>query len=1030
MKLSDLAMYRPASAVVLNILLMLFGIIGFSMLPVREMPDIESSVVSIGTPYRGSASSIVESQITKPIEDQLSGIDGIDTIWSSSWDGWSGINITFKPGHDMSEAVSDVRDAVSRARSRLPDDVDESIVKKNDSEGAPFMWLNITSTKHSRLELSDYVDRILIDQFSLLPGVSTINTSGVDERVLYIEIDPQALAARNLTTNDISQALNRENLQLPAGYVKNQSLNIVVRLDRLYQKVEDFNRLQIKSIDGLPIELQDIATIYIGSKKESTTFKANNIDSMGLGIIAISKANPLEVSDTVHDELVRLRHFLPKGVEVQVDYDSTIFIREAIKEIYITLAITAFLVISILYLFLARLNTTIIPAITVPISLIAAFSVAYLCGYSVNLVTLMALILAIGLVVDDAIVIVENIMRHRANGASPIMAAFHGAKELNFAVIATTLVLVMTFLPLIFLEGKIGDLFTEFAVLLSAAVISSSIAALTIGPVLAEKLFSQPLQNPNKVCTIFAAQITKLQRFYRTMLIRTLSFKYIALFILTLCFVGLYFAFQAQQKALVPIEDRGNVNIYVGGTEATSYQRMVESMEQINDRLMPLAADDGPIDSLNYSAPAFGSWADHQGFFIIRLKHWSERNESASEVVNIIRDLTHDVTDVGVHPYQPGFGGGSGEAVQFVLQGEDYQSLYAYAQKLEIQAEQSGLMLNTKLDYNPTTPELLINVNREAAKLLEISVDQIASTLEVLLGGRSQTRFEINGDEYDVYLKAHEDHFNSYQDLSKVYLHSAQGELIGLNNVITIDEVASARGLFHYQRKKSINLKANLAEGVALGEALNYLNHQANSILPVGYSYDYAGESKDYYDNQKEVGLLFLLAIFICYLVLAAQFESFISPVIVMLTVPLGLLGGLIGLIVTGETFNIYSQLGLLVLIGMATKNGILIVEFANQLRDQGLSAYDAILNASEQRLRPILMTAMTTLLGAIPMLVASGAGAETRFAVGIVIFSGMLLTTFVTLFIVPNLYNLIGGYTHSPEARVEALDLALKSSE
>nr|WP_276606766.1 efflux RND transporter permease subunit [Vibrio breoganii] len=411
MKLSDFAMYRPISAIVLNILFIVFGLVGASMLAVREMPDVETSVVSVGTSYGGSASSIVESQITKPIEDQLSGIDGIDYIWSSSWDGWSGINITFKSGYDMIQAVSDVRDAVSRSRGSLPDDVDEPIVRKNSSEGDPFMWLNLTSTKHDRIELSDYAQRILIERLSLVPGVSSINTSGVIERVLYVEINPEDLAARQLTTTDVAQALRAENLQLPAGYVRNESLNVVVRLERLYQKAEDFEQLQIAEKDGESVLLKDIANVYIGAKKETTTFKANNVDSMGLGIVAMSQANPLTVSDSVLDELKSLQHFLPEGVELQVDYDSTVFIREAIKEVYITLAITAVLVTLVLYLFLGRLSTTIVPAITVPVSLISAFSVAYLCGYSINLVTLMALILAIGLVVDDAIVVVENIVR-------------------------------------------------------------------------------------------------------------------------------------------------------------------------------------------------------------------------------------------------------------------------------------------------------------------------------------------------------------------------------------------------------------------------------------------------------------------------------------------------------------------------------------------------------------------------------------------------------------------------------------------
>ncbi|MGL6259378.1 efflux RND transporter permease subunit [Vibrio sp. WXL210] len=1026
MKLSDFSVYRPTSALVLNVLLVLFGLVGASMLTIREMPRVDANVVSIGTGYRGSASSIVESQITKPIEDQLGGIDGIDFIFSRSVDGWSGINITFKPGHDIMQAVSDVRDAVGRARGRLPRDAGTPNVRKNSSEGDPIMWLNLTSTKHDRVDLSDYAQRVLIERLSLLPGVSSINTSGVIERVLYVEINPIDLAARELTTTDVTRALRAENIQLPAGYVRNNALNLVVRLERLYQQVEDFEQLQIVERDGQSVMLKDIANVYVGAKKQTTTFKANNIDSMGLGIVPMSDANPLTVSDAVHKELKMLQNFLPEGVALDVDYDSTLFIREAIKEVYMTLAVTAVLVISVLYLFLGRLSTTIVPAITVPVSLISAFSVAYMCGYSINLVTLMGLILAIGLVVDDAIVVVENIVRHRRNGASALAAAYQGTKELNFAVIATTLVLIMTFLPLIFMDGKMGNMFAEFAVILSAAVGFSSVAALTLGPVLSEKLFSKPLEEPSKVCQWVESGVKSAEQSYRGSLERVLRWRWFSFVVLLLCGVGLYYAYDNQQRAFVPVEDRGQINLGVFGLEATSYERMVRSMELINERLLPLASEDGPVENLNYSAPAFGTWADHTGYFIIRLKHWSERKETASEVVQEIRELLYDITDVRANPFLPGFRGGMDKSVNFVLQGDDYEVLYEIAQELERIVQASEMMHGTQLDYNPTTPEMVLSVKREVARELGVSITDIATTLDVLLAGATETRYEETGQEYDIYLRANEAQFNSASDLSKVYIRSRHGELISLDTLVSSRDVASARGLFHYQRKKSISLKASLSPGVTLGEGLHFLEEEAKKLFPPGYTYDYAGESKDYYDNQTEIWLIFVLALFVSYLVLAAQFESFTSPTIVMLTVPIGLLGGLTGILIAGESFNLYSQLGMLMLIGMATKNGILIVEFANQLRDQGQEVKEAITNAAQQRLRPILMTALTTLLGSLPMLLASGAGSETRYAVGVVIFSGMLLTTVVTLYVIPSLYLLIGGKSLSPEARVAHVDTAI----
>lgn len=1020
MRISDIAMYRPVSAVVLSLLLILFGVVGYSMLPVREMPDIDNPVISIGTPYRGSASSIVESQITKPIEDQLSGIDGIDYIWSSSWDGWSGITITFKQGHDMLQAISDVRDAVGRARNRLPDDIDEPVVRKNDDQAGPILWLKLTAQLQDRVELSDYTQRVLVERLSMLPGVSSVNTSGLVERVMYIELDPVAMAGRGLTTQDVIQALGRENLELPAGYVRNDSLNVVVRMERLYQGEQDFKHLKVAEYNDDIVLLGDIADIYIGAKKDTTTFKSNGVDNMGLGIVPMSQANPLDVVDAVTNELEYLRRFLPEGASLEVDYDSTVFIRTAIFEVYQTLFICAVLVIAVLYLFLGRLSATIIPAVAVPISLIAAFSVAYLLGYSINLITLMALVLAIGLVVDDAIVVVENIIRHRQLGENALVAAFKGTKELNFAVIATTAVLVMVFLPLLFLQGKIGDMFAEFAVLLSASVVFSSIVALTLTPVMAGKIFEKEIGRPALVCRWVDQAMIALRRHYRSVLTKQLRHKWLAPLLLALCFAGLYYSYGQQRSEFSPREDRSVVNVYIGGLEATSYDRMLISMQAIEDRLLPLL--DGPVQSLNWSAPAFGSWADHQGFVILVLKDWNEREENAADVVEMVRELTLDVTDVQIHPYQPGFGGGMGEPVQFVLQGDDYDEIFVYAKQLEELARQSEFMRDPKLDYNPSTPEMLVHVNRSVAQQLNVSMDAIGNTLEVLLGGHSQTRFSERGEEYDVYLRADEEHFQSPSDFAKVYVRSENGALVSLANLIEVEEVASARGLFHYQRKKSINLKANLADGATLGQALEYLNEQAEQILPTGFTYAYAGESKDYYDNQREIGLLFLMSLLVCYLVLAAQFESFVSPSIVMLTVPLALLGGLVGLLISDESFNIYSQLGMLMLIGMATKNGILIVEFANQLRDQGQDTLNAIVNAAEQRLRPILMTALTTLLGSVPMLLASGAGSETRFAVGVVIFSGMALATLVTLFVIPGLYALIGGLSSSPEAREKLL--------
>ncbi len=1020
MLLSDVSVKRPVAAVVLSLLLCVFGIVSFSKLAVREMPDIESPVVSISTRYEGASATIIESQITSVLEDQLSGISGIDEISSTTRNSSSRITITFELGYDLNTGVSDVRDAVARAQRSLPDEADDPIVYKNNGSGEASLYINLSSSEMDRTQLTDYVERVLLDRFSLISGVSSVDVSGGLYKVMYVKLKPEQMAGRGVTTSDITSALRSENLESPGGEVRNDQIVMSVRTARSYNQVEDFQYLVIKrASDNSPIYLKDVADVYIGAENENSTFKSDGVVNVSMGIVPQSDANPLEVADLVHLEVERIQKFLPEGTRLAIDYDSTVFIDRSISEVYNTLFITGGLVILVLYIFIGQARATLIPAVTVPVSLISSFMAAYYFGFSINLITLMALILSIGLVVDDAIVVVENIFHHIEQGEKPLLAAYKGTREVGFAVVATTLVLVMVFLPISFMDGMVGLLFTEFSVLLAMSVIFSSLIALTLTPVLGSKLLKANVK-PSRFSVFVEKMFHRLENGYRSLLKRALHWKWAAPLIILACVGGSWGLMQQVPSQLTPSEDRGVLLAFVRGADATSYNRMSANMDLVEERLLPLLGQ-GFLKSFSIQSPAFGGNAgDQTGFVIMILEDWDERDVTAQQALGQIRRALAGIPDVRVFPFMPGFRGGSSEPVQFVLGGSDYPELKQWAEELERLAEESPLMEGAEIDYSEKTPELVVTVDRQRAAELGISVADISDTLEVMLGGKSETTFVERGEEYDVYLRGDENSFNNASDLSQIYLRTASGDLVTLDTVTKVEEVASSIRLSHYNKQKSITITANLANGATLGDALDYLDQKAIELLPGDISVSYSGESKDYKENQSSVLVVFALALLVAYLVLAAQFESFINPLVVMFTVPMGVFGGFLGMFIMGQGLNIYSQIGMIMLIGMVTKNGILIVEFANQLRDRGFEFEKAIVDAAARRLRPIMMTAFTTLAGAIPLIISGGAGYESRVAVGTVIFYGMGFATLVTLFVIPAMYRLISASTQSP-GHVEA---------
>ncbi|WP_076412626.1 multidrug efflux RND transporter permease subunit [Shewanella sp. UCD-KL12] len=1030
MLISDVSVKRPVVAIVLSLLLCVFGAVSFSKLAVREMPDVENPVVTVMTTYEGASATIMESQITTALEDELTGISGIDEISSVTRNGMSRITITFDLDWDLTEGVSDVRDAVARAQRRLPDEADDPIVSKDNGSGEPSVYINLSSSVMDRTQLTDYAQRVLEDRFSLITGVSSVSISGGLYKVMYVQLKPELMAGRNVTTADIIASLKTENVETPGGEVRNDTTVMTVRTARLYNNPDDFDYLVVRTAsDGTPVYLKDVASVFIGAENENSTFKSDGVPNLSLGIIAQSDANPLEVAKAAHIEVERIQQFLPEGTQLVVDYDSTVFIDRSITEVYNTLFITGGLVVLVLYIFIGQARATLIPAVTVPVSLISAFIAANFFGFSINLLTLMALILSIGLVVDDAIVVVENIFHHIEKGEPPLLAAYKGTREVGFAVVATTAVLVMVFLPISFMEGMVGRLFTEFSVMLAMSVIFSSIVALTLTPVLGSKILKANVKK-NRFNLWVDSGFSKLERVYRLTVAKAIQFRFAAPIVIILCIAGSGVLMQNVPSQLAPQEDRGVIFAFVKGAEGTSYNRMTANMDIVEDKLMPLLGQ-GVIKSFSIQAPAFGGRAgDQTGFVIMQLEDWEDRDINAQQALGIVAKALQGIPDVMVRPMLPGFRGQSSEPVQFVIGGSDYKELFKWAEILQEESIHSPILEGPDLDYAETTPELVVSVDRQRAAELGISVAEVSETLEVMLGGRSETTFVERGEEYDVYLRGDENSFNSMADLSQIYMRSGNGELITLDSITHIEEVASAHKLSHNNKQKSITLKANLGEGYTLGEALDFLDAKAIEILPSDISVSYTGESKDFKENQSSVLIVFGLALLVAYLVLAAQFESFINPMVVMFTVPMGVFGGFLGLFLTGQGLNIYSQIGMIMLIGMVTKNGILIVEFANQLRDKGLEIEQAIIDASARRLRPILMTAFTTLIGAVPLIMSTGAGSESRIAVGTVVFFGMAFATFVTLLVIPAMYRLISGATHSPGFVEAQLNEAIEAQQ
>ena len=1028
MILSDLSVTRPVFASVLSLLLIAFGVVSFSKLSLREYPDIDPPVISIDTSYPGAAANVVETRITEVIEDRISGIEGIKYVSSTSSDGRSRINIEFDVERDIEAAANDVRDRVSGIADDLPDEAEPPDIQKADSSDDVILWLNLVSDNMDLLELTDYGKRYLQDRFSVLPGVARVQIGGGLEYSMRVWLDRNKLAARGLTVQDVETALRSENVELPAGSIESEEVQFTARIERGYRTSEDFENLVIAKRDNYLVRLGDVARVKKEAIETRTFFRGNGVPMVGLGIVKQSKGNTIEVAQSAIDLAKRLGPNLPPGMRIINAYDTSVFIRGAIAEVYKTLAIAMILVVGVIYLFLGSWRAMLVPAVTVPVSLVATFIVLNLFGFSINMLTLLALVLAIGLVVDDAIVVLENIYRRIEDGEPPLSAAYYGTRQVSFAVIATTVVLVAVFIPITFLEGDLGRLFSEFAITMAAAVSFSTFVAITLCAMIASKVLKKADKSKFhiRVDHLFDRFAAGYGRVLSWMLRRRVVF--IGGFA---AIAGLsFFLFNALPAEYAPKEDRGAFFLLINAPEGASFEYTKEYMEEIEQRLMAYV-ETNEVNRLLVRAPRnFGNLAAfNDGIVINVMNDWASRRP-AEEVMAEIAAKMADLPGVRAFPImRQAFGGGTQKPVQFVLGGGTYAQLAEWRDILIARIEENNPGLTgIDSDYKETKPQLRISINKDRAGDLGVSSQIIGTTLESMLGSRRVTTYIDNGEEYDVILEGERDTQRTPTNMQNIYVRSDSGELIPLSNLVSITEFADSGDLNRYNRVRAITIEASLAGNYALGDALDYLRELVRLHLPDDAAIDYKGQSLDYQTSGSSLMFIFLLGFVIVFLVLAAQFESYVHPFVIILTVPLAITGALAGLYLTGNSLNVYTQIGLIMLIGLAAKNGILIVEFVNQLRDQGMEFSEALMKAAQIRLRPIVMTGITTIAGSVPLILSSGAGAETRVAIGVVILFGVAAATFFTIFIVPMAYDILARGTGSPNDVKRQLELETSS--
>lgn len=1004
MMLSDICIRRPVFATVINIMLILLGIIAYNRLAVREYPKIEEPAVTVETFYTGASAEIMESQVTKPLEDSLAGIEGIEVMSSISRQESSQITVRFKLSRDPDNAAADVRDRVSRARGNIPPDVKEPIISKVEADAQPILYLAFYSDRHSGMELSDYADRNVKDLIQNLDGVANAIILGERRMSMRLWLDPEKLAAYGVTTQDVETALRNQNAQIPAGSIKSTSREFTILSQTDLQTPEQFNSLIVKRKGDSFVHFRDVGHAEIAPADVNRAARFNGKEAVALGVIQQATANPLLVSAGVKKLLPKLRERLPEGMEIEIAYDSSVFIDSSIKEVYHTLLEAFVLVILVIFLFLRNVRSTMIPLVTIPISLIASFMIMYMMHFSVNTLTLLAMVLAIGLVVDDAIVVLENIYRHVEAGMDRVEAALLGSREISFAIIVMTLTLAAVYAPVAFIQARTGKLFVEFALTLAGAVLISGFTALTLSPMMCSILLRHE-KSHGWFYNFIEAGIIKLNNSYAKLL--NLALEHVKTVIcigLIVAGFGFYF-FKSLPSELAPVEDRGTILVIATAPEGSTIDYTMDWMKWIE----PVFESVTEIDKYFIVG---GFPVVSQGVAFARLDDWDVRKRKQQAIVRQLQPkIYNDIPGIRAFPINPPSLGrkGTAQPVSFVIQTTgSYEELDAMVNQVMAEARKFPGIMNLDTDLKLNKPQITVDVDRDKTTAVGVKVDTLGRTMETMFSAKQVTRFEREGKQYDVLLEVGDNQRKNPSQILSAYVRGDNNKMIQLGNLVSITETVAPRELNHFNQLRAAKITANIAPGYTLGEALAYLDDIAKNILPTNMQTDYDEESREFKESSSSLAATFILALCFIYLVLAAQFESFISPLVIMLTVPLSIAGALFALYMTGGTLNIYSEIGLITLIGLITKHGILIVEFSNQLEAKGYDALDAVREACHLRLRPILMTTGAMVLGAIPLAIASGAGAESRNQIGWVIIGGMTIGTLFTLFIIPSIYALV----------------------
>jgi multidrug efflux pump len=1034
--LSDLSVRRPVFATVMSLLLFILGIGALTRLSLREFPDVDRPVVNIETRYRGASSEVVESRITQIIENEISGIEGVERLNSASRDERSQINVEFSLERDLDSAANDVRERLSRVAARLPLESDPPQITKVDSSADPIIWLNVASSERSILELTDYMQRYLVDQFSTVEGVASVRMNGTRRYAMRVWLSRENLAARQLTVADIESSLLRENVEIPAGRLESKEREFSLRTDTNLRTEADFRNLVVgRGPDGYLVRLGEVAEVRLAADDDRSISRSNGLIGLSMAIIPQSKANVLATSAAVKKHLAEVQKTLPKDITLEVNIDNGVFIEASLKNVEKALTETMVLVLVVIFLFLGTVRATLIPAVTIPVSIIAAAIVMLALNYSINTLTLLAAVLAIGLVVDDAIVVLENIVRRIEAGEPAVLAAINGSKEIAFAVIATTLVLMAVFVPVSFMTGDTGRLFGEFGVTVAAAVGFSAFVALTMTPMMTSKLFANGMPKSRMAGGIDRV-FHDLDDRYAAGLRRAMSGRRplyfvggaLALFGLLVVLLARGWPFEALRipTELAPQEDRAFVRIFITAPEGSSIAYMDRQLRQIEAVAQEEVAN-GNAKRVNVRTGGFGRSADvNTGMVVLPLNLWDRRDESAGSIAERLRRKLQGIPGgrINVNQASSPLTRNSTRPLAIALGGGDYAEIVKWRDKVMARvAAENPRILNLESDYLERQPRVIVQIDRNKAADLGVSLQTVGRTLETMLGSRIVTTFERAGEEYDVMLQARDEQRASIGDLDNLYVRSDKNnELLPLSALVKVEERAGPTELRRTDRMRAIELAGSLAPGYALGDAVNYMEKVIRDEAPEAQII-YNGETYQYKNTGDTLWLTFGFALLVVYLVLAAQFESFIHPLVILVTVPLAITGALLGLFLFNSTINIFSQIGCIMLIGIACKNGILIVEFSNQLRDRGVAFFDAVIQASATRLRPVLMTSLCTAFGAVPLMLAHGAGAESRQSIGATVFFGTMVSLGMTLYVVPALYLLIARNTRSPEYMSRLVD-------